>query len=99
MSSTHANPLAVKTDAPPNVIWDVMRAWVKKQGKEKQYSPGAVPQNSAEKSRVFKPGCASAAVLGSLEKNKVLWCGKKGVRAQGGRGGGGIVSRAVHQAL
>jgi len=40
VSSTHANPLAVKTDAPPNVIWDVMRAWVKKQGKEKQYSPG-----------------------------------------------------------
>ena len=43
VSSTHANPLAVKTDAPPNIIWDVMRAWVKKQGKEKQYSPGASP--------------------------------------------------------
>jgi hypothetical protein len=41
VSSTHATPLAVKTDAPPEVIWDVMRAWVKKQGNEKVYPEGA----------------------------------------------------------
>ncbi len=29
MSSTHANPLGTKTDAPFAVIWDIMRAWVK----------------------------------------------------------------------
>ena len=29
MSSTHANPLGTKTDAPFEVIWDIMRAWVK----------------------------------------------------------------------
>jgi hypothetical protein len=27
VSSTHCNPLGVKTDAPPGVIWDVMRCW------------------------------------------------------------------------
>lgn len=28
MSGTHANPLGMKTDAPWDVIWDIMRAWV-----------------------------------------------------------------------
>ena len=29
VSSTHANPLGTKTDAPWEVVWDIMRAWVK----------------------------------------------------------------------
>ena len=29
VSGSHANPLAVKTDAPPGVVWDVVRCWVK----------------------------------------------------------------------
>lgn len=28
VSGTHCSPLAVKTDAPWDVIWDIMRAWV-----------------------------------------------------------------------
>jgi len=28
VSGSHANPLALKTDAPPHVIWDIMRCWV-----------------------------------------------------------------------
>lgn len=28
MSSTHANPLGVKTDCPPEVLWDLIRGWV-----------------------------------------------------------------------
>jgi tRNA (guanine26-N2/guanine27-N2)-dimethyltransferase len=28
VSGSHANPLALKTDAPPAVVWDVMRCWV-----------------------------------------------------------------------
>lgn len=32
MSGSHANPLAVKTDAPPGVVWDVVRCWVRKTG-------------------------------------------------------------------
>ncbi|CAD6207217.1 unnamed protein product [Miscanthus lutarioriparius] len=29
ISSTHVNPLGVKSDAPWDVIWDIMRCWVK----------------------------------------------------------------------
>lgn len=29
VSDTHANPVGVKTDAPWEVIWDVMRCWIK----------------------------------------------------------------------
>lgn len=28
-SGSHANPLGIKTDAPWNVVWDVMRCWIK----------------------------------------------------------------------
>ncbi len=29
MSGSHANPQAIKTNAPPNVLWDIMRTWVR----------------------------------------------------------------------
>lgn len=29
ISGSHVNPLAMKTDAPMDVIWDIMRCWVK----------------------------------------------------------------------
>ncbi|XP_011099039.1 probable tRNA (guanine(26)-N(2))-dimethyltransferase 1 isoform X2 [Sesamum indicum] len=29
ISGSHVNPLGLKTDAPMNVIWDIMRCWVK----------------------------------------------------------------------
>ncbi|KAL0377623.1 UNVERIFIED_CONTAM: putative tRNA (guanine(26)-N(2))-dimethyltransferase 2 [Sesamum radiatum] len=29
MKRSHVNPLGLKTDAPMNVIWDIMRCWVK----------------------------------------------------------------------
>ncbi len=29
VGGSHACPLAIKTDAPPGVVWDVMRCWVK----------------------------------------------------------------------
>lgn len=32
VSGSHACPLAVKTDAPPHVVWDILRCWVKKNG-------------------------------------------------------------------
>jgi hypothetical protein len=28
ISSTHVNPLGLKSDAPWDVIWDIMRCWV-----------------------------------------------------------------------
>ncbi|KAF8407838.1 hypothetical protein HHK36_006974 [Tetracentron sinense] len=29
ISGTHVNPLGLKSDAPMNIIWDIMRCWVK----------------------------------------------------------------------
>jgi tRNA (guanine26-N2/guanine27-N2)-dimethyltransferase len=29
ISGSHANPLGLKTDAPMEVLWDIMRCWVK----------------------------------------------------------------------
>ncbi|GAQ82087.1 tRNA methyltransferase [Klebsormidium nitens] len=29
VSTSHANPLGIKTDAPMEVLWDIMRCWVK----------------------------------------------------------------------
>ncbi|KAJ0967812.1 hypothetical protein J5N97_024729 [Dioscorea zingiberensis] len=31
ISGTHINPVGVKSDAPMNVIWDIMRCWVERQ--------------------------------------------------------------------
>lgn len=43
VSQQHKEPQALKTDAPDNVVWDVMRCWVKKHpvsDKRKSTSPG-----------------------------------------------------------
>ncbi|GLC42577.1 hypothetical protein PLESTB_001115800 [Pleodorina starrii] len=32
VSGSHACPLAIKTDAPPSVVWDVVRCWVRRNG-------------------------------------------------------------------
>lgn len=29
ISGTHVNPLGLKTDAPMDIIWDIMRCWVR----------------------------------------------------------------------
>lgn len=41
VSGTHSNPLAVKTDAPTSVTWDIMRAWVAEHPIQKPH-----PENS-----------------------------------------------------
>ncbi|KAF8010145.1 hypothetical protein BT93_J0945 [Corymbia citriodora subsp. variegata] len=44
ISGTHVNPLGLKTDAPMDVIWDIMRCWVKSHPVKEQPSdqPGSV---------------------------------------------------------
>ncbi|KAG2487113.1 hypothetical protein HYH03_014226 [Edaphochlamys debaryana] len=32
VSGSHCCPLAIKTDAPPGVVWDVVRCWVRRSG-------------------------------------------------------------------
>ncbi|KAI4375173.1 hypothetical protein MLD38_013077 [Melastoma candidum] len=44
ISGSHVNPLGLKTDAPMNVIWDIMRYWVKNHAVKSQPAdqPGSV---------------------------------------------------------
>ncbi|KAL8161166.1 hypothetical protein V2J09_012655 [Rumex salicifolius] len=44
ISGTHVNPLGMKSDAPMNVIWDILRCWVKNHPVKAQPSviPGSV---------------------------------------------------------
>lgn len=44
VSSSHCNPLAVKTDAPVEVLWDILRCWVKEHPVKAQTekTPGSV---------------------------------------------------------
>ncbi|GMH20639.1 hypothetical protein Nepgr_022480 [Nepenthes gracilis] len=41
ISGTHVNPLGLKSDAPMNVIWDIMRCWVKNHPVKAQLSDQA----------------------------------------------------------
>ena len=74
VSGTHANPLGVKTDAPPAVVWDVMRAWAKQHPGGKGPEPGSYaakllarePAIAVNFSRA--PGAVSAAKLGGLAR-------------------------------
>lgn len=44
VSPAHCNPLAVKTDAPSEVLWDILRCWVKEHPvkEQKEKTPGGV---------------------------------------------------------
>ena len=39
VSGTHANPLGIKTDAPPDVLWDIMRCWVAQHPSKRPMDP------------------------------------------------------------
>ena len=54
MSGTHANPLGIKTDAPPDVLWDIMRCWVAQHPTKRPLDP---------ESHTGLPLCAIAACL------------------------------------
>jgi tRNA (guanine26-N2/guanine27-N2)-dimethyltransferase len=45
VSNQHKDPTAIKTDAPPDAVWDVMRCWVQKhpvgERARKENSPAA----------------------------------------------------------
>ena len=61
VSGSHAAKLAIKTNAPNNVVWDIMRTWVKiyPLKKEHENSPGHVILSKPSQTEVsfeFKPG-------------------------------------------
>ena len=39
VSGTHANPLGLKTDCPPEVLWDIMRCWAAEHPSKKPLDP------------------------------------------------------------
>ena len=41
VSGTHANPLGLKTDCPPEVLWDIMRCWAAEHPSKKPLDPGS----------------------------------------------------------
>ena len=59
VSSAHSNPLAIKTDAPAEVLWDILRCWIKEHPVKAQptKTPGCVilskePTTAAKWTRV-----------------------------------------------
>ena len=42
VSISHTNCMAIKTDASPEVIWDIMRCWVKKNPLTKKHNDSEV---------------------------------------------------------
>jgi tRNA G26 N,N-dimethylase Trm1 len=45
-TGSHCSPNVVKTDAPPEVVWDIMREWARQQGKTVGSGAGAVSASS-----------------------------------------------------
>ena len=54
VSGHHKEPNAIKTDAPTSVMWDIMRAWVKRRPLSKPPAPGS----AAEKILSVEPSIA-----------------------------------------
>ncbi|KAI9189906.1 RNA methyltransferase tRNA(m5U54)methyltransferase [Blastocladiella emersonii ATCC 22665] len=54
-SISHANPTSVKTSAPSHVVWDIMRAHVKKDAKAKEQPEGSVARAIRDKAMTITP--------------------------------------------
>ena len=73
VSSTHANPLGVKTDAPPEIVWDVMRAWAKQHANPKrQPDPDSYHDKILNKTPTIEVDFSRAsAALSAARTNKI----------------------------
>ncbi|PRW58454.1 tRNA (guanine(26)-N(2))-dimethyltransferase 2 [Chlorella sorokiniana] len=69
VSGTHANPLGVKTDAPWDVIWDIMRCWVKEHP-VKPPQPGSAAEKILSKEPELKADFSRAQAAVSKAKQK-----------------------------
>jgi tRNA (guanine26-N2/guanine27-N2)-dimethyltransferase len=58
VSGTHCNPLGIKTDAPWNVIWDILRCWVRDHPVKP--NPGSNAEKILSKEPEFKPDFSRA---------------------------------------
>jgi tRNA (guanine26-N2/guanine27-N2)-dimethyltransferase len=89
VSGSHANPLALKTDAPPKVVWDIIRCWVKlhpiKPPEPNSY-PAAILSKEVETEADFKKaaGAVPESVKAGVKRfvqNPAFW----GPKARHGR--------------
>ncbi|KAK9907632.1 hypothetical protein WJX75_007284 [Coccomyxa subellipsoidea] len=68
VSGTHANPLGLKTDAPPEVFWDVMRCWVAEHPTKKSPDPESYAGKLLSKPPQLKANFARARGATSAAK-------------------------------
>lgn len=54
VSQSHTDPLALKTDAPPELIWDILRLWVAKVGNPFVSKEGADNERVETGARILK---------------------------------------------
>ena len=52
VSLTHCNPKAFKTDAPFDMVWDMLRAWIKEQPLNQKPEPESKIARILEKVRL-----------------------------------------------
>lgn len=67
VSGSHACPLALKTDAPPHVIWDIMRCWVAEHCGSKGGGGKAAKQQAKAKGGEGGGGEEGAAAAAALQ--------------------------------
>mmetsp|Transcript_32572 Transcript_32572/g.103769 ORF Transcript_32572/g.103769 Transcript_32572/m.103769 type:complete len:183 (+) Transcript_32572:92-640(+) len=69
-SSSHTNPTGVKTDAPMEVLWDIMRCWVKEHAPVKDQGEETAAYNILAKEPVLVANFARAHAAMSKAKEK-----------------------------
>ena len=70
MSGYHKEPVAIKTDAPDHVVWDIMRAWIEKNPLKKDPEEGSPAAAILSKKRTIEVDFAlpKGGLGGSTEK-------------------------------
>ncbi|GAB4826487.1 hypothetical protein Ancab_033382 [Ancistrocladus abbreviatus] len=72
ISGTHVNPLGMKSDAPMNVIWDIMRCWVRASPPNRflvQSQPFAVKNHPVKAQPLDQPGSLILSKEPELQAN------------------------------
>ncbi|KQK20895.1 probable tRNA (guanine(26)-N(2))-dimethyltransferase 1 [Brachypodium distachyon] len=71
ISSTHVNPLGLKSDAPWDVIWDIMRCWVKSHPIKEQPSDSAGTMILSKSPKLEANFSRAIAALSNAQAKKV----------------------------
>ena len=73
-SQHHRDPDAIKTDAPPRVLWDIMRCWIKKHPiSEKRLAEGGAASKILAVEPQFAASFATTAALRAKQSKARRW--------------------------